>query len=180
MDHRARVRIARDAAREALRHPRVLAAVAASFAGAARGNIEKGRGVQGEFEPLHAPPGSPRFGGQPLRDTGSLLNSITAKGEPSGNRGIRINVIGRPYGQWHNEGFSTRGPNYIPLTMKGKRGYSPENLRSGDLVRGVDYIIMRHGVTVHARPFIVPRSRDLYRIGETMFRGLASLLTTGA
>ena len=56
--------------------------------------------------------------------------------------------------RYHQEGFTTRGPNYIPLTNKAKRkppGADPELF---DLVQGHDYVMAWQGVTIPARPMV--------------------------
>lgn len=103
-----------------------------------------------------------REAGKPLLDTGQLRNSI------------RYEVIETPRGAiartgspekrllWHQFGFKTKGPNYIPITREARKGWRP------DLVPDMDYIIARNGVTVPPRPTIRFTVRDVQDIQETV------------
>jgi hypothetical protein len=122
-----------------------------------------------------------RFGGQPLRDTGKLQRSLSATGTASGNS-VSLTMRGLKYGLYQDRGFKTVGPNYIPLTMKGKRQHGTgNNPNSEGLTRGKDYILVgnkkrRTGVTVPARPFIMPTRSDLRMFGKSVYLGLRSVL----
>lgn len=112
-----------------------------------------------------------RRGGKPELDTGALRASIDYRTTPMEN-GYRVSVGSPlPYAKWQNDGFSTKGPNYIPLTMAGAKkplGVDPESL---GLVRGYDYVMAWNGVTVPARPFIRITPKNINEIKETF--GLA-------
>lgn len=117
-----------------------------------------------------------RAGGQPLRDTGKLAASLGATATSNGGN-IRLTMQGRKYGLYQDRGFSTKGPNYIPLTMKGRRGHGTgrdPNLEG--LERGNDYIMAWRGVTVPARPFILPTRADLKTFGTSIYLGLKAVL----
>lgn len=93
-----------------------------------------------------------RRGGKPLRDTGALEASITYAVRPTDEGGVAV-VVGTPlaYGRYQQDGFTTKGPNFIPLTrkaLKKPRGAAPKGL-----IRGVDYV-MAGKVTVPPRPFV--------------------------
>lgn len=93
-----------------------------------------------------------RAGGEPLSDTGSLKGSLFGVVEVDGltiKIGLRSNV---EYALHHQVGFSTDGPNFIPLTQRARRdhrtGVDPE---TEGLVEGEDYVIAWAGVTVPQR-----------------------------
>lgn len=118
-----------------------------------------------------------RDGGQPLRDTGNLVRNLGARTARIGATRLEITLTGPFYGIFHEFGFTTKKANYIPLTKKGRRehakGANPEN---EGLVRGKDYFIARRGVTVPARPFLVPTDKEWAGIGRTIRLGLSKVL----
>jgi hypothetical protein len=117
-----------------------------------------------------------RQGGQPLIDTGKLIGSLGASGLKSGN-GIQITMQGRKYGLYQDRGFRTKGPNFIPLTKKGKRGHATgRNPNEEGLAKGKDFLMAWRGVTVPSRPFIMPTRDDLRRLGTDIYLGLKSIL----
>lgn len=101
-------------------------------------------------------PGHSRSGGQPLRDTGALEASFfVEKVTTSGLEAESVIASGVPYAAFHQTGFQTSGPNYIPLTRRGARLHATgANPNAEGLVRGVDFIMAWKGVTVPARPMI--------------------------
>jgi hypothetical protein len=118
-----------------------------------------------------------RNGGQPLRDTGNLLRSIGAKAEQVGPSRLSVTMSGAIYGIYHEKGFSTDGPNFIPLTRKGKRTHATgANPYSEGLTPGKDFTMAWSGVDVPARPFLVPTSTEFSSIGKTIKIGLAKIL----
>lgn len=98
-----------------------------------------------------------RAGGQTLRDTGELEGSfgvppVKTKSGLNATSTISSSV---GYAAFHQVGFQTSGPNYIPITKRGKTLHAPgANPNKEGLVRGVDYIVSFKGVTVPARPMI--------------------------
>lgn len=117
-----------------------------------------------------------RNGGQPLRDTGNLQRSLTATSATSGT-GITVTLAGALYGIFQEMGFTTTGPNFIPLTKRGKRTHATgANPRAEGLLPGRDYIMARKGVTVPKRPFLVPTNEEWASIGRTIRLGLARVL----
>jgi phage gpG-like protein len=65
-----------------------------------------------------------RSGGQPLKDIGELYNGLSAEKEV-GHDSIKLRLVSpHAYAKAHQEGFSTKGPNFIPLTRKAVRNYS--------------------------------------------------------
>ncbi len=118
-----------------------------------------------------------RAGGQPLRDTGRLLRSLSAKAKATGPTKVSVVLRGEQYGIYHEKGFKTSGPNYIPLTKKGKRKHQTgSNPETEDLVRGKDFTMAWNGVTVPARPFLVPTNAEFGEIGRTIKVALAQIL----
>ena len=118
-----------------------------------------------------------RNGGQPLRDTGNLLRSIGAKAEQTGPARLSVTMSGAIYGIYHEKGFSTDGPNFIPLTRKGKKNHATgANPNTENLSQGKDYVMAWGGVDVPARPFLVPTAVEFSAIGKTIRIGLAKIL----
>lgn len=152
-------------------------------------HIEQGAGRKGPFRPIKPLFGKwkdkrgrertkagYRNGGQPLRDTGRLMRSIRVR-VVSDSGGMKAVVVGEGYGKPHEKGFSTKGPNFIPLTQKGARAYKAGvAFVPGRLVPGKDYIVARNGVTVPARPFIQPTRQDMRNIGLSVYEGLKAAL----
>ena len=116
-----------------------------------------------------------RNGGQPLRDTGRLANSVNARGDRQSN-GIRLVLRGLKYGLFQDMGFQTAGPNYIPLTKKGARYDSGKKARAAGMVPGQDFTGRKKGVTVPTRPFLLPTRNDRRDIGVSIKLGLESIL----
>lgn len=117
-----------------------------------------------------------RNGGHPLRDTSAMYRSLGASGSSQGGV-MKIKMQGMRYGLYQDRGIKTRGPNYIPLTKKGKRGHGTGNNPDKEgLTRGKDYMMAWRGVTVPARPFILPTSDDLKTMGRSIYMSLKALL----
>jgi hypothetical protein len=118
-----------------------------------------------------------RNGGQPLRNTGNMLREMGATATYRGGK-IRVRMLGPKYALFQDKGFTTRGPNYIPLTRKGVRGHGTgQNPEAEGLTRGRDFKMAWKGVTVPARPFILPTSDDVVDMGKSIFRALRRILT---
>ena len=118
-----------------------------------------------------------RAGGQPLRDTGNLQRSIGARAAKVGPTKLQVTLSGALYGIFHELGFSTTGPNFIPLTRKGKRSHATgANPQTEGLQRGRDYTMAWDGVTVPKRPFLVPTAKEWEQIARTIRLGLARVL----
>jgi hypothetical protein len=117
-----------------------------------------------------------RAGGQPLRDTGALAGSLGATAVLNGSQ-IRLRMLGNKYGLYQDRGFTTRGPNYIPLTKKGRRQHGTgQNPNTEGLERGRDFLMAWRGVKVPARPFIMPTRDDLRSFGKSLYLGLRAIL----
>ena len=118
-----------------------------------------------------------RAGGQPLRDTGNLVRNIGARAEYAGETKVEIILTGPLYAIFHELGFETSGPNYIPMSKKGKRQHATgNNPDSEGLTEGKDYIMAWNGVEVPARPFLVPTTKEWSDIGRTIRLGLKKIL----
>ncbi len=118
-----------------------------------------------------------RYGGQPLRDTGALARSLSANCSGYGGLRLKIKLRGLKYGLYQDRGFSTKGPNYIPLTRKGVRGHGTgQNPNAEGLKRGKDFTMAWRGVTVPSRPFLLPMREDLRTLGRSIYLGLRAVL----
>lgn len=93
-----------------------------------------------------------RAGGDPLQDTGPLMASLTAKTEPT-ERGVKLTLMSPlKHAQYQQRGFTTEGPNFIPLTRKAARTHRKgQDPKDEGLEEGVDYIMAWNGVTVPQR-----------------------------
>jgi len=117
-----------------------------------------------------------RAGGKPLRDTGYMMSKVNAKGQTGGN-GVSIIMYGPLHAIFHELGFETNGPNYIPLTLKGARSHATKrNPKKEGLVRGKDFVMAWQGVTVPKRPFMIPTNDEWGEIGKSIRLGLARIL----
>jgi hypothetical protein len=115
-------------------------------------------------------------GGQPLRDTGFLVGNINGDGVKRAN-GLGIVIRGPRYGLYQDRGFKTKGPNYIPLTKKGRRGHATgANPNKEGLKRGKDFTMAWKGVTVPSRPFLLPTRADLRMLGKSIHMSLRAIL----
>lgn len=93
-----------------------------------------------------------RQGGEPLQDTGRLKQSLHTETIATGD-GIRVSLrSGVSYAELHQHGGKTKGPNFIPLTLKARRthrtGVDP---KTEGLIEGEDYVMAWGGVTVPQR-----------------------------
>lgn len=97
-----------------------------------------------------------RQGGKPLQDTGELAASFQRPEVSIQGNVLTVTMVSSvDYARWHQDGFSTDGPNYIPLTIKGKtqhvKGADP---KTEGLVEGEDYIMAWNGVDVPQRKMV--------------------------
>ena len=117
-----------------------------------------------------------RRGGQPLRNTGALARSLAADARMKKGV-ITIQMRGLHYGLYQDRGFKTKGPNFIPLNNRAVvRHATGRNPQSEGLVAGKDYLMAWRGVTVPARPFIMPTTDDLTVLGKSIYLGLKAVL----
>lgn len=75
-------------------------------------------------------PARRRAGEQPLLDTARGLQSLNSKVESTA-RGVKVMLRGLLYLVYHQHGFKTKGPNFIPLTNKAvvthRKGANPRD-----------------------------------------------------
>lgn len=102
------------------------------------------------------PATSYRKGGEPLKDNGILAGSFFRHSVMVAAKKV-VSLIASHifYAIYHQVGYKTKGPNFIPLTIRARRvhvkGKNPED---EGLEKGVDYIMAWNGVTVPPRPMI--------------------------
>ena len=103
-----------------------------------------------------------RQGGKPLLDTRQhIYNTLNGTRTRQGNT-ILYTLRGSLAAVFHHNGFKTKGPNFIPLTLHARRTHRKGNdPRLEGLVKDVDYIMAWKGVDVPARPIfrIAPEDR---------------------
>jgi phage gpG-like protein len=120
--------------------------------------IKKDRAIEAAGDGL---PDRYRKGGKALRDNGILSGSFTSDVRADGPS-VTVTVGSPlPHARYHNDGFSTSGPNYIPLTDAAKGGWNP------NLIAGWDYIVLQ-GVTVPARPMMRLSNANIEEIKQTL------------
>jgi len=142
---------------------------------AVRSNIDRQSGANGPWKPrkplyqrwwsngrLNERP-SP-FNNLPLlKRTKALYRSIRARVRRAGS-GWEIVVSGEDYGIYQDKGFSTAGPNFVPLTPKGAKGGGKS---------GKDFFIAKNGVTVPSRSFIQPTPAAVNRFARLIAQDVA-------
>jgi len=93
----------------------------------AQKRISEGGDSQHSYPGLWENQWSYRFGGRPLRDTGAGYLALNSSSERAGSNKLTVTLRdGTPdhYMVYHQGGIQTKGPNYIPLTNKGKVGHT--------------------------------------------------------
>ena len=122
---------------------------------------QRNRRIRNNETKLKGLPQRTRAGGHPLQDNGLLRSSFTS--DVRAEQGRSIVTVGSPlpYARYHQNGFSTSGPSYIPLTNAARRGWNPK------LIPGWDYVVLQ-GVTVPARPMVRLTQRNRDEIVETI------------
>lgn len=114
-------------------------------------------------------PSRRRKGDEPLRDTGRLMSSLTGRTELSADGGtITATLTSLLYGAYHQQGFETEGPNFIPLTNKALFHVTGANPIDEGLVRGVDFFMAWKGVKVPQRKIFNLPDEDREEIRESM------------
>lgn len=116
-----------------------------------------------------------RNGEQPLRRTSHMWRNLNATSEAAQD-GFRLTLRGPIYALFQDRGFKTSGPNFIPLTKKGARHATGRNPADEKMKRGKDYFMAKKGVTVPARPFLLPTREDMRMVGRSLYLGLRSVL----
>ena len=116
--------------------------------------ISDGGDTEHRYPELWGDARSYRAGQQPLLDTASMAASLRAEYAPSPNGGTWALAVpeNQKHAIFHQSGFSTKGPNFIPLTRPAgrthRKGRNPED---EGLVEGVDYIMAWGGVSAPQR-----------------------------
>lgn len=117
-----------------------------------------------------------RAGGKPLRDQGDMMRKMDARSEVKGGK-IEIIMFGLLHAIFHEKGFETSGPNFIPLSKKARKKHATGGIPSKEgLTKGKDYLMAWNGVKVPARPFMVPTNDEWVEIGKSIRMGLARIL----
>ncbi len=141
----------------------------------AHARMDDGGDSEHTYPDLWNHPGSIRAGGQPLKDNQGrgpgrpgLYSALS--GETELIRDTIVATLTAPlYGIYHQHGFKTKGPNYIPLTLKGRRDHTPgrnpadEGLEPwDDETKTGDYLMAWGGVTVPQRKIfnLPPENRE--------------------
>ncbi len=118
----------------------------------AKRRMDAGGDSEFQYPELWGHPKSYRADGQPLLDTRVHIQDTLSDRAEQTRDGVRYWLVGPLIAIYHQFGFTTKGPNFIPLTMKAKRTHVPGvNPDDEDLVDGEDYIIAWAGVTVPQR-----------------------------
>lgn len=105
-----------------------------------------------------------RKGGQPLRDQGQLMQSLNGATERNGDTvTIRLQTP-LMYPVYHQHGFTTKGPNYIPLSAAARRFSRVADAFAAGLKRGTDFLIFRKGVTVPQRKIFNTPTEDVQEL----------------
>lgn len=122
---------------------------------------QRNRRIRNNESKLKGLPNRTRSGGSPLRDNGTLATSFATSVRSDQGR-VTITVGSPlPHAQYHQSGYSTSGPNYIPLTDAARGGWNPK------LIPGWDYIVLQ-GVTVPARPMVRVTKSNRQEIIDTI------------
>lgn len=133
----------------------------------AKRRISSGGDSTHRYPDLWPNPKSYRAGGQPLRNTGQLMNGLTGQAMNVGE-GIRLRLkSAHIHAQYHQHGYKTKGPNFIPLTRKAARKHvKGRNPKDEGLKAGTDYIMAWGGVTVPQRKIFNMPPEDMAELQE--------------
>lgn len=114
----------------------------------AKGRLERAKELSVSGNPSY------RKGGKPLRDTGALMASLSYVVSED-MYGVQVGIgPSVPYGRKQQEGFSQKGPVFIPLSVKAARMEEGGDPDTYGLLPGIDYVIVKGKVTIPARPFV--------------------------
>lgn len=110
-----------------------------------------------------------RRGGKPLKDTGQGYGAIHTRSHGSWPS-VAVVVRAPLYMIYQHQGFTTKGPNFVPLSLLAKRTHQAgADPRAEGLKRGIDYWIFRRGVTVPPRPFAKLGPKYLRRFARSLY-----------
>jgi len=135
----------------------------------AQRRIENGGDSEHRYPDLWDHPGSFRRGGEPLLTEGFMQGLSGWVDEIT--EGIKIVLGGTLIHIYHQHGFETKGPNFIPLTLKARRTHRKgQDPKKEGLVPGEDYIMAWGGVKVPQRKvFNLPQEDKAEIIAEVQF-----------
>lgn len=129
-----------------------------------------------------------RAGGVPLRDTGRMVNGLHSDTQES-DSGATVRLLASDFHAiYHQTGYKTTGPNFIPLTLAAKRNYTifkaittrykgaskaekvkmRAELKDAGFIEGETYIMAWGGVTVPARPIFNLPPEDIAEIRDAL------------
>lgn len=113
-----------------------------------------------------------RRGGRPLIDTRAGYGAISTSASMSWPS-VSIKVTAPAYMVGQHSGFTTKGPNFIPLTRKAKTSHTTGiDPRLEGLKRGKDYWMVWKGVTIPPRPFAKLGPKFMHRLARSLFRAM--------
>ncbi len=145
---------------------------------AAQAKLDKARANLKNKLDAAQPATSYRRGGERLRDNGQLAKSFFKKSQTVEGKDLTCVVASSAfYAVYHQNGFKTTGPNFIPLTIKARRTHVKGNdPKLEGLEEGVDYIMAWKGVTVPESPMIdyadpIVKQKINATITEAFFNG---------
>ena len=138
------------------------------------------------YPDLWGHPGSYRADGQPLMDDagrGGLFSRLAGTTTIDGNV-ITATLLAPLYAIYHQHGFTTKGPNFIPLTLRAKRDHMPganpanEGLEPWNPKTGEgDYVMAWRGVTVPQRKIFNLPQEDRADILTTIRLGIKQTMS---
>lgn len=121
-----------------------------------------------------------RKGGQPLRDTGRLVQSLSSRLEAT-STGCLLILKAIDYALAQHRGFKTSGPNFIPFTRKAVKQHAEKKRTkrgkpSADVypVTKPDGLVVGKGVTVPARPILVMTQNSKREVARAIARALGA------
>ena len=112
-----------------------------------------------------------RAGGKPLLDEGRAKDSFGHQVKWEGDSPVVEITTTEAYLQYHDTGFRTKGPNFIPLTREAKNKKRENPTASPDrlgLVPGIDYVMAWAGVTVPQRRLFHFTPANSKQIADTL------------
>jgi len=146
----------------------------------AQRRIANGGDSQHTYPDLWDPPfpARRRAGDQPLRDSGRGMSTLNGRSETKTTRGtltLSIQLRGLLYMVYHQHGFETDGPNFIPLTNKAfithVKGRNPNE---EGLEPGVDFIMAWNGVSVPQRKVFNTPPEDVAELRDAIVEAIAN------
>lgn len=145
----------------------------------ARRRMVKSGDSEHRYPDLWNHPGSRRTGELPLLDRGLMSAALSGKDERTED-GQKSTLVGTMVAVYHQHGYKTKGPNFIPLTLAAARAHQPgANPRDEGLVpwddetKEGDYVMAWRGVTVPQRKIFNLPPEDVQEIGETIAQAIA-------